>query len=660
MKAREQGLALAEPRERKLNRKFEGFLQCRLDASGRFTYADPELIDLSGCGELVGKPFSHFVYPADQSALAERFQQALDCGEGPLNSFRFCSATGQIHHFKLISCPLKTARGVVGLNVALASVAGKTGRDHLSAAERYRLLVESSQDILCTLDLDLRFTYASPSITALLGYSESELLGLSLLDILEAEDAALARGDLVEALAGEASDGAELHQGHIELRLASAEGRPVWAEVRRSFIRDDSGHPVGVVAVGRDITERKAEEVERRKLELQIVQFQKLESLGTLAGGIVHDFNNLLMGIQGNVSLMLLEAEPGSRIFERLKSVETYVERGADLTRQLLGFARGGKYEPKPRDLNALLNESLQLFGRTHKEIVLKTDFDEQLHAVEVDRGQIEQVLLNIFVNAWQAMPEGGTLSVQTENVTLNGRQARSLQLTPGRYARLEISDTGCGMDEATRLRVFEPFFTTKGMGHGTGLGLASAYGIVLNHGGIITVKSRLRRGTSFVVYLPVCDRSAAGEDAPPAGIVPEHASVLLVDDETMILDVGAEMLEQLGCRVVTAAGGREALEIYAERPADFDLVVLDMIMPEMSGGETYDRLKQINPDVRVILATGYSCTGQAAEIMRRGCNGFMQKPFNLQTLSRKLHELLARACPGQPELDSGATLELH
>lgn len=657
MKSREQGLALAQPRERRSGRKLEGFLQCRLDAAGRFTYADPELIDLCGCDELVGQSFSHFVHPADQPALADRFQQALVAGGGPRNAFRFCGANGQIHHLKLISRPFRTARGGVGLNVALTGVTDELGRDQLSAAERYRLLVESSQDILCTLDLDLRFTYASPSITALLGYGESELLGASLNDILAAEDAALVRADLTETLAGDDLTGVQLPQGHLELSLASADGRAVWVEVKRSFIRDEGGRPVGIVAVGRDITERKAEEVERRKLELQIVQFQKLESLGTLAGGIVHDFNNLLMGIQGNVSLMLLEAAPGSRLFERLKSVETYVERGADLTRQLLGFARGGKYEPKPRDLNALLNESLQLFGRTHKEIVLKPDFDEQLHAVEVDRGQIEQVLLNIFVNAWQAMPEGGTLGVRTENVTLNGRQARSLQLTPGRYARLEISDTGCGMDEATRLRVFEPFFTTKAMGHGTGLGLASAYGIVLNHGGIITVKSRLRRGTSFVIYLPVCDRSAAGEDAPPAGIVPEHAAVLLVDDEAMILEVGAEMLEQLGCRVVTAAGGREALEIYAERPADFDLVLLDMIMPEMSGGETYDRLKQINPDVRVILATGYSCTGQAAEIMRRGCNGFMQKPFNLQTLSRKLHELLARACPGAATTDSALEL---
>jgi len=627
------------------------FLLCRLDASGCFTFASPELLRLFACEDIVGQPFTHFVYPADLASLTARFEQALASRDLGGDVYRFCSAEGQIHHLRLLTRTCGGHEGVVGLSVAMAQVSEQPSRDQLSAAERYRLLVEKSLDILCTLDLELNFTYVSPSVTALLGFSESEMLSLNLQSLLSAPDGAQVQGDLAEAFRLNAEvTKAQLRRGNLQLNLITASGATVWVEIKRQFIRDEAGRPIGIVAIGRDITEHMAEEAERRSLEQQLIQFQKLESLGTLAGGIVHDFNNLLMGIQGNVSLMLLEVESDSPACARLKNIEAYVESGAKLTRQLLGFARGGKYEPRPQDINALVNESLQMFGRTRKEIEIVADFAAQVHAVEIDKTQIEQVLLNIFVNAWQAMPQGGQLRVATDNIALNGRQARSLQLTPGRYVRIEITDTGCGMDEATRLRVFEPFFSTKGMGHGTGLGLASAYGIVLNHGGSITVKSRPMRGSSFAIYLPASDRPAEREIKRTAGIILKDATVLIVDDEAMILEVGAEMLEQLGCQAVTASGGREALEIYAAHEGAFDLVILDMIMPGMGGGETYDRLKQLNPEVRVILSTGYSCTGQAAEIMRRGCNGFIQKPFNLEALSQKIHEVLARECrPADP-----------
>jgi signal transduction histidine kinase len=235
-----------------------------------------------------------------------------------------------------------------------------------------------------------------------------------------------------------------------------------------------------------------------------------LETVGTLAGGVAHDFNNLLMGIQGNTSLLLLDTDINHPHYERLKNIENNVQEGADLTNQLLGFARGGKYKVRPADLNEIIEKNAEMFGRTRKEMTIHSEYQESIWTVEVDIGQIEQVLLNVFVNAWQAMPAGGDLFIQTDNVILDESYSKVFRLEPGRYVKISITDTGVGMDDATVSRVFEPFFTTKGMGRGTGLGLASAYGIIRGHGGVIYVHSEKGRGTTFEIYLPAVDRKTA------------------------------------------------------------------------------------------------------------------------------------------------------
>jgi CheY-like chemotaxis protein len=319
------------------------------------------------------------------------------------------------------------------------------------------------------------------------------------------------------------------------------------------------------------------------------------------------------------------------------------VESGADLTKQLLGFARGGKYEVKPTDVNELVRRSSEIFGRTKKEITIHRNYQKDLYIADVDRGQIEQVLLNLFVNAWQAMPGGGDLYLETSNVTLDEIYTRLHSINPGNYVKISVTDNGTGMDQATQRRIFEPFFTTKGMGLGTGLGLASAYGIIKNHGGIINVYTEVGRGTTFTIYLPASTRAIFEEKIIPAEAKKSTESVLIVDDQDMILAVARDMLKALGYQVFTAQGGKEALAIYNENKKSIDVVILDMIMPSMSGGETFDKLKAINPDVRVILSSGYSINGQATEIMQRGCNGFIQKPFNIKELSQKIREVLEK-----------------
>lgn len=389
-----------------------------------------------------------------------------------------------------------------------------------------------------------------------------------------------------------------------------------------------------IVSIVRDMTRT-------RKLEKHLRQSQKMEALGTLAGGIAHDFNNLLMGIQGNVSLMLLDLAPGHPFFEKLKSVEQYVTRGAELTRQLLGFARGGKYVVKPVNLNDVLIDSAEMFGRTRKEIRIAKTLSHDLWSVEVDRGQIEQVLLNVFVNAWQAMPNGGTLHLKTENITLSALEARPFAEQGGAFVRVSITDTGVGMDRETQARIFEPFFSTKEMGRGTGLGLASAYGIIKNHGGGITVYSELGQGTTINVYLPASQKAVDQDKARPKSMVRGNETILFVDDEAMIIDVSSEMLSQLGYRVLTARSGSEAVETLKAHCDAIDLVILDMIMPGMSGADAFVILKEIKPAVKVLLCSGYSLNGNAGKIMEKGCDGFIQKPFDLSLLSSRIRAVL-------------------
>jgi two-component system cell cycle sensor histidine kinase/response regulator CckA len=380
---------------------------------------------------------------------------------------------------------------------------------------------------------------------------------------------------------------------------------------------------------------------DRKRLETQLFQSQKMEAIGTLAGGIAHDFNNLLMSILGYTSLMLMDTGAHDPNYEKLRVIEKQVQSGAGLTKQLLGFARGGKYEVKPTDLNELLTKSADLFGRTKKEIHINRKYADDLLIVEVDRVQIEQVLLNIFVNAWQAMPEGGTMHLETRNVFIDESLSGISSLKPGQYAKISVTDTGVGMDEETQRRIFEPFFTTKEMGRGTGLGLAAAYGIIKGHGGIINVYSEKGRGTTFNIYLPVSEKKMTEEKIVPNKVLKGTETGLLVDDQEAVIAVGKAILHTLGYTVIMAKNGQEAVEIFESNKEKIDFVILDMIMPGMSGGETYDAIKKINPDIKVILSSGYSLEGQATKILERGCSGFIQKPFNVSDLSRKIREVL-------------------
>ena len=629
---------------------------------------------------------------------------------------------------------------------------------------KYRLIAENTADLISILDMNLHFTYVSPASMRIRGFTVEEAIAQPLEQVLTPESMRFVLAAFEEEMLLEADETANPDRTRIlELEEYKKDGSTVWMEVSLSYLRDKEGRPVEILAVSRDITDRKRTEValreseekfrltynsspdavninrlddglyvdvnegftratgytreevvgrtslelniwhdpaDRQKLEqglrekgyyenleaqfrkrdgglitalmsarvillkgvphimsitrdisesklvaTKLQQAQKFEAIGTLAGGIAHDFNNLLMGIQGRVSLMSLDLEASHPHQEQIRAIEEYIRSATSLTQQLLGFARGGKYTVNPVDMNELVQDSSAMFSRTKKEIRIHTKCQASPLVVEADRGQIEQVLLNMYINAWQAMPSvGGELYLETDIVMLDEAHCKTHQTTPGLYVKVSITDTGTGMSEAIRLQIFDPFFTTKEKGRGTGLGLASAYGIIKNHGGMITVYSEVGHGTTFNIYLPASDKEAHQEVPVEGALITGSATILLIDDEELIIDVGKAMLEKLGYRVVICMGGQEAVKVITNMAEEIDLVILDMIMPGLDGGSTFDCIRRIQPDMPVLLSSGYAINGHADKIMRKGCNGFIQKPYRISELSQKIRKVLDEA----------------
>jgi PAS domain S-box-containing protein len=418
-----------------------------------------------------------------------------------------------------------------------------------------------------------------------------------------------------------------------EQHTRNEEGETRWRQWTDRALFDEQGNAMEYQSVSIDITEKK-------DVESKLQQAQKMEAIGTLAGGIAHDFNNLLMGIQGNISLMYLDVNHWHPLYDNIHSIEQLVDSGANLTRQLLGFARGGKYVVKPLNLNDVVAKTADLFGRTRKSIRIHENYESDVRLVSADCGQIEQVLINLYLNAWQAMSEKGDLYLETQNVTIDEKFVKPFEISYGDYVRVSVTDTGKGIDPTISHRIFDPFFTTKEFGCGSGLGLASVFGIVKNHDGIVDFESHAGRGTTFSVYLPVSREFSKAPTPAPEGILKGPETILLVDDEPYILDVGVKMLEKMGYTVLKACCGEEAVRVFNDAHDRIDLVILDMIMPDIGGGEVFDRMRVVKPNIKVLLASGYSM-GDAAVIIDRGCNGFIQKPFGMEKLSHAIREVI-------------------
>ena len=428
-------------------------------------------------------------------------------------------------------------------------------------------------------------------------------------------------------------------QGNIHEGIAAIKSGAANYLVKPKLDADD------VLLVVQGACRERANMAKRKAVEEQFRQTTKMQAIGELAGGIAHDFNNLLGGILGEANMLTFEYPPESAAHKAAKSIELAATRGADLTGQLMGFARRGKYRVVPVDLHATIQEVVTLLGRTiSKSIRITLDLGADHATVQGDPSQMEQVMLNLALNARDAMPDGGVLTFRTDVTDLDEKQCQAYpDSTPGQYLEIMVEDNGRGMERQILNRIFEPFFTTKEPGSGTGMGLATVYGIVKNHNGFILVDSKIDEGTSFKVFLPLSRDVAEKKQEKPEEPrqIRQAGRVLLVDDEEMLRNVVSRMLAKLKYQVVTATNGKEAVDYYAKSGDDVDLVILDMMMPVMGGKDCFRAMKKMDPDVKVLLSTGSAFEGQSQELMQEGVLGFVQKPYRMTELAEKIKEIL-------------------
>jgi PAS domain S-box-containing protein len=591
-------------------------------------------------GQVVGMHLFDYLGTHDTEALPLAAHLRAMEGESVSFELEWQERTLQVHVEPLLN-EKGTIIGAVGAALDITERKGAELALRRSEARKDAVL-RTALDAIITMDHDGAVVEFNPAAEQMFGISREEALGRPLADLIVPERLRDAHSDGLSRLLRTGEQ--RLVGRRIESFALRRDGTEFPVEVAITRISID-GPPTFTGHI-RDLTERKAAEDRLREREEQLRQSQKMEAIGTLAGGVAHDFNNILTGILGYAALLKKGAEPGDRVHRAAEVIEKGAQRGAGLTRQLLGFARKGKNQSVPVDLHESIRETLELLGRTlDKNIRISQKTGPARAFVLGDPAQIQQVVLNLSVNARDAMPEGGDLVFGVDIVVLADEDCRRRPGTkPGDYVRLTITDTGCGISEDVQARMFEPFFTTKERGKGTGMGLAMVYGIVHNHGGAVIVESEVGRGTTVEIDLPrvAAPLAEAGEPAEldPRGIE-GSGRILVVDDEEVVRDVTAEILRDLGYQVATASDGQAACDYYACHPGEIDLVLVDLVMPRMGGRECFRALKSIDPGVRAVLCTGYGFNIAAQELLDEGVLDFVPKPYELGRLSAVVSKTL-------------------
>jgi PAS domain S-box-containing protein len=506
--------------------------------------------------------------------------------------------------------------------------------------ERYRAIFNNAAVGIYLSDSEGRLLQVNSKAASMYGYSEEELHGLTFFDITHPDEREAAWQRLIS-----------LRQGtkdsyRVEIRYVRKDGEVIWADLSVSALRGPQGEYKATLAVVVDITERKKSEQQGENLKEQLLQAQKMEAIGTLAGGIAHDFNNMLTIILGYSDILLADMDEQDPRAADLEKIIQTAKNGAELVQRLLMFSRRTQSESRPLRLNVQIEQTRKLLERTlPKMIDIRFELEDDLPLINADPVQIDQILMNLAINARDAMPDGGRLVIETKNATVDEHFRSSHGgLRLGNYVMLSVSDTGHGIDEATRARIFDPFFTTKGRGSakGTGLGLTVVHSLVDQHGGYMFCDSEPGKGSRFSIYFPTIEAETSTgnsiETQLPEG---RGETILLVDDEEFVRDLGERILKRAGYKVITAANGREALEVYARDQGEIKLVILDLLMPEMGGQRCLHELLKIRTHPKVLVASGQSGDPSIEESLEMGAKGFVSKPFTLSQLLHQVRKIL-------------------
>lgn len=503
---------------------------------------------------------------------------------------------------------------------------------------------EGARDLIVFIDNDRIIRQVSPkSLQQILGYKPEEMIGQSVRIFYAFEE------DFVRLGQKYYHEGAKTPLEPYECRYKRKNGEIIWVEILPSVVHDRTGRPVGWMSIIRDASQRKKSEDESKKLQTQFYQSQKMDALGRLTGGVAHDFNNLLTAMIGHVELVRMKVKPDSPLIPHIDEISRAADRASKLTRQLLTFSRSQVVVPRVLHLNMIVEESRKLLSRLIQEnIEIKTKLSSNGGRVRVDVGQVEQILVNLAINAQDAMPTGGELLISTQETELaEARRFMEMEMAPGRYVMLTVADSGTGMPREVLEHLFEPFFTTKEPGKGTGLGLATVYGIVKQMGGGIEVDSVVGKGSRFTIYFPVVEgRTDTDEIRPPRAPEPGHETVFLVEDDAVIRNLNQQILQSKGYRVLTASNGVEAAEKAKGHSGKVDLLVVDVVLPKMDGYQTALKMCEIFPNMRVLYVSGYT----KDVTMEHGVQGtglnFMQKPFTPDDLLHRVREILDSKTP--------------
>jgi PAS domain S-box-containing protein len=500
--------------------------------------------------------------------------------------------------------------------------------------EKHRQILETIQEGYFETDLEGRITFCNNALLEISGYDRKTLIGAIFQDFTPPRTAQAMRTIFGKVF----KTGKDAKVGNYEVFHKA--GHTLIIEFAVALIKNRKGRPEGFRGVLRDVSEQVKNADKEKRMQTQLQQAQKMEALGTLAGGLAHGFNNVLMAIQGNLSIIRMNLPHDHSVQEHLERINQATERGGRLAKEILSFAKVGKYVVMPTDLNKILKSTSRMFLRSNSSLRVHEIYEKNLWQTMVDRVQIGQVLLSLYMNAAESMPQGGDMHLQSENVYLDEFYTKAFACAPGRYVKISVTDSGKGLNEEAKRRIFEPFFSPYGAIRYEGLGLAAAYGTIKSHKGIINVYSEEGHGTTFNIYLPKLTKEMA-EETDAADTAKGTETVLIVDDDPLASQVGRDILERWGYRVMVAENGEEAIEIYDGYKDEIHLVLLDVMLPDIEGDQVFFEIKKRNPNVLVIIASGYNVNRQISKMLEYGCADFVQKPFQSRILSSKVRRAL-------------------